>query len=909
MDATIGGTTPAVGTFTTLTANAASSLTLGTASSAAGSVIFQNATNANTITIQSGVTSTTYTLTLPLAVGGANTALTDVAGDGVLSWVAGGGDVTGDTASVDKEFVRFNSTTGKIIESPATDVGTTTATLSDNADVTFYDATNDGNPIFSYGSSATERLTITPTFSSGTQTLEFVAFDTPTASASVDFGEYRFSVDAALIATIDDGGIELADGFSYFVDTSNVLSESTLGTTVLASALTSLGTIASLVATTVDINGGNIDGTVIGGAATAAGTFTSLTTDTGGVSIPNTQSYTGAGIVTLSSAAGQTLIVDSGTVGDLNIGTATNAKTITIGNVTGATALVLNTGTGGVNIGDNANTKTIDIGGVDASGTDTIRIATEGTLADVITIGNSNAATTVTITGGDDWSITAAGALTVVSSTFNGLATFNADVDLVFGAGENLNISAGAAPTADMVVITNAGQGTTITAIDGLQIDFVTAAVGGSVDNAGLRIVIDPVGATEAGDTVQAIDIPNVTNPTGAITAIQIGTGWDVALSVEGGTAGTALVEIGSDQTSGIIAEIGTASAVTLTGLLTGQSIDLNTNYTSINQSATGLDILLDTASNTSGTILYKGIEISGGALTQNTAGSTAFKGIEVTIPAITQTGATITADGLEIITGSITTGGTENAIKITATGVVAGTLTGLNISGISQGAGATEEGINVGAGWDIGLRIGDATNFITLTEDSTGLTYGGTARATRQVTLSPEYPGATLTGDGSSNTGTMTSDFCESGFSADIPETNTGVCNTATDIHNYYEWAGTGGSQQDYDIWVRWRVPDNFASFASVTDPIKVWAKAASNANTEVTAFVYDTDGDLENTGGTLVDGATWTQTSVEAVFDEPATTTYTPGSFMTIRIVMSDGGTDTVYVGEITIDYLANN
>ncbi|MCH7828245.1 hypothetical protein IH982_00005, partial [Patescibacteria group bacterium] len=757
--------------------------------------------------------------------------------------------------------------------------------------------------------SATERLTITPTFQSGTQTLEFLAFDTPTASASVDFGEYRFSVDAALIATIDDGGIELADGFSYFVDTSNVLSESTLGTTVLASALTSLGTIASLVATTVDINGGNIDGTVIGGAATAAGTFTSLTTDTGGVSIPNTQSYTGAGIVTLSSAAGQTLIVDSGTVGDLNIGTATNAKTITIGNVTGATALVLNTGTGGVNIGDNANTKTIDIGGVDASGTDTIRIATEGTLADVITIGNSNAATTVTITGGDDWSITAAGALTVVSSTFNGLATFNADVDLVFGAGENLNISAGAAPTADMVVITNAGQGTTITAIDGLQIDFVTAAVGGSVDNAGLRIVIDPVGATEAGDTVQAIDIPNVTNPTGAITAIQIGTGWDVALSVEGGTAGTALVEIGSDQTSGIIAEIGTASAVTLTGLLTGQSIDLNTNYTSINQSATGLDILLDTASNTSGTILYKGIEISGGALTQNTAGSTAFKGIEVTIPAITQTGATITADGLEIITGSITTGGTENAIKITATGVVAGTLTGLNISGISQGAGATEEGINVGAGWDIGLRIGDATNFITLTEDSTGLTYGGTARATRQVTLSPEYPGATLTGDGSSNTGTMTSDFCESGFSADIPETNTGVCNTATDIHNYYEWAGTGGSQQDYDIWVRWRVPDNFASFASVTDPIKVWAKAASNANTEVTAFVYDTDGDLENTGGTLVDGATWTQTSVEAVFDEPATTTYTPGSFMTIRIVMSDGGTDTVYVGEITIDYLANN
>ena len=93
----------------------------------------------------------------------ATTAYVDAAG--------GSGDVTGDTASIDKEFVRFNSTTGKIIESPRTDLSTTTASFSDNVDVTFYDDVNDGSPIWSYGSSATNRLTIIPCYNTGAKTI------------------------------------------------------------------------------------------------------------------------------------------------------------------------------------------------------------------------------------------------------------------------------------------------------------------------------------------------------------------------------------------------------------------------------------------------------------------------------------------------------------------------------------------------------------------------------------------------------------------------------------------------------------------------------------------------------------------------------------------------------------------
>lgn len=74
-------------------------LTLGTASANAGSIIFQNATNANTLTINSGVTSASYSLTLPTAQGGASTVLTND-GTGVLSWAASGSGLTVGTTTV-----------------------------------------------------------------------------------------------------------------------------------------------------------------------------------------------------------------------------------------------------------------------------------------------------------------------------------------------------------------------------------------------------------------------------------------------------------------------------------------------------------------------------------------------------------------------------------------------------------------------------------------------------------------------------------------------------------------------------------------------------------------------------------------------------------------------------------------
>lgn len=59
--------------------------TLGVSSTTNGSLVFKNSTNANTLTINSGVTSASHAWTLPLAQGAAGTSLMNN-GSGVLSW-------------------------------------------------------------------------------------------------------------------------------------------------------------------------------------------------------------------------------------------------------------------------------------------------------------------------------------------------------------------------------------------------------------------------------------------------------------------------------------------------------------------------------------------------------------------------------------------------------------------------------------------------------------------------------------------------------------------------------------------------------------------------------------------------------------------------------------------------------
>lgn len=99
---------------------------LGAAAATNGALTYFNNTNANSITIQSGATTASYSLRLPLAQGGASTVLAND-GAGNLSWTTPGG--MGTVTSVAMSVPSFLSVAG----SPITSSGTFAVTLATQA--------------------------------------------------------------------------------------------------------------------------------------------------------------------------------------------------------------------------------------------------------------------------------------------------------------------------------------------------------------------------------------------------------------------------------------------------------------------------------------------------------------------------------------------------------------------------------------------------------------------------------------------------------------------------------------------------------------------------------------------------------------------------------------------------------
>ncbi len=126
---------------------------------------------------------------------------------------------------VDNAAVRADGTAG-LLQTSALIIG-------DTADLTAYDATNDGNPVFAFGASATERLTITPTYDSLAQTINYVLFQTDVASVTADKGLFRFSPDGVAVLDIDDGGINFAASKGISIAGTDILTDAA-GTATLS---------------------------------------------------------------------------------------------------------------------------------------------------------------------------------------------------------------------------------------------------------------------------------------------------------------------------------------------------------------------------------------------------------------------------------------------------------------------------------------------------------------------------------------------------------------------------------------------------------------------------------------------------------------------------------------------------
>tara|TARA_Y100000296_G_scaffold77042_1_gene98230 strand:- start:321 stop:1841 length:1521 start_codon:yes stop_codon:yes gene_type:complete len=195
-------------------------------------------------------------------------------------------------------------------------------------------ATNQGGNIWLYGN----------THSTKAQDIEFYADATMVLSwdeseANWDFGGQNIKGSGTSdlsggtvtgpSGTWDSGGMDLASSDTYAIDSTDVLTATTLGGAVVNSSLTSLGTITSLVATTADINAGTFDG-VVGGTTPAAGSFTTLAI-TGAVT-GNDQTVSAINLKDYGEVTNALGAISGATAIDLNAG-----NSVTISDVTGTT--------------------------------------------------------------------------------------------------------------------------------------------------------------------------------------------------------------------------------------------------------------------------------------------------------------------------------------------------------------------------------------------------------------------------------------------------------------------------------------------------------------------------------------------------------------------------------------------
>jgi hypothetical protein len=460
-----------------------------------------------------------------------------------------------------------------------------------------------------------------------------------------------------------------------------------------------------------------------------ATTVDSLTTDTGGVSIAAGQSYTGAGAVTVSSAAANTLTLDSGTTGTVNLGTGNNAKTIAIG-----------TGTAG----------------------NTINVGTNNTASDTIAIGS--VLDNVAITG-DQWSITDAGVLTVASCTGcgsgsttwdaigdpsgNGAIAFGSTVQTmdwgVMDANANyftFNFTNGgtSAGTDNGVVINNAQKDTTSTDTNTenlLLIQQLDTTTGNTIT------VNNALGIDSAASSGITTGI-NITNSAGNITN---------AISIADTAGGTI--------TDGILI------TGTLTNILNSPSIDISgsgaitgatgVSTTTVTASST-IDAQGDVLDTTGNLTLNDAVDISG-ALAVSGTSLTATSATTITLGSTGADTITIGNGGADTITigNAVSTGVSivDNNWSVTSAGVgtfITGTVIGSQTFTTNNIADSGALTITSGSGTALTLNSG-TTGTINIGTDASAETIniGNTGAAVKTIAIGNNTQANTITiGDSS---------------------------------------------------------------------------------------------------------------------------------------------------------------
>jgi hypothetical protein len=599
-------------------------------------------------------------------------------------------------------------------------------------------------------------------------------------------------------------------------------------------------------------------------------------------------------------------LFDTATAVVLNMGT-TNATAINLGGTgvltTNSGSLTVNqllTASGGITVAANQNV-TMNTGSGVFTQTHTSALASS---AQVLSATNTNS-------GGSSIAVNAQSITVVGTATSGGINTNSA-----------LRFANPSAATNNVFYALNfAGTGYT----DILRVGSTQIMNGsGLVQNAAIDSTLTYSNLTKVG----ALNVGSIASGFGTIATANTITGTTLNGTTginTGASAGTQRIDVSGNLVNiGSITSIATATWSTSAGDLTlqaagilnvgtggGTAINVGTNNAAHtigigNTGATGTQaITIGGSGNVNNTIILEagtgatGIQIGNGATNHGIQVGTGA-GIQAVTIGSTNTSSSTTIQG-----------GTGH-ISLLTNAAAASILAKSNTNGaaafqVQNSGGAAYLTIDtLNAQINIGdtiatasIRVGDATNNMTFAATTHQPTLNGTARYTKRVTLVPEYAGATFTGDGSNNSGSMSSDFC----SNTSPVINTTYCPTSGDRHNYYRWVSASGSN-DYDIYIRYQMPSDFSAFPSGGTINMYGWRTLSPDGVDLTMF-EDSGAQCGTTTNVATGTATWTE--------EPMAGTITGCGVTANEIVIfhirlkSVGASNSALAGELRFDYLA--
>ena len=122
----------------------------------------------------------------------------------------------------------------------------------------------------------------------------------------------------------------------------------------------------------------------------------------------------------------------------------------------------------------------------------------------------------------------------------------------------------------------------------------------------------------------------------------------------------------------------------------------------------------------------------------------------------------------------------------------------------------------------------------------------------------------------------------------------------TASNFHNYYNWAGNA-SNQSYDVYVRVLMPEDFGTWDATAAVTYYTNIDATPGNSGVTLAVYDTADALDDTD-TKRTANGWNAYSVPGT---DLNLTYTDGDYITLKFTMTADSSKNAKLGEVKLKY----